>query len=404
MSTVESPAALPPEPSPEEIAAGMDGIVRPSPHDAGRSGAYLPSPVVQNHAANLIELANGDLGCVWFGGTMEGMGDISIYFSRLDRTRDVWSAPARLSDDSTRSEQNPILFRAPDGRLWLLYTSQPSGHQDEAVVKRRISTDDGRTFGPVELLWSEPGTFVRQPIVVNDAGHWLLPLFRCRNRPGQLWRGDDDDSAVLISRDAGGSWTRHDLAGSTGAVHMNILAGQGPHRLALFRSRYADRVQLSRSADDGLSWSAPAPTVLPNNNSSVQAIRLRDGRIAIAFNAASAETSSERRASLYDEIDGSHVEAAEAPSARPAVWGVPRAPLVLAISADDGTSFPQQRILQAGSGYCLSNNSRDGLNREYSYPSILETADGALHLAFTAYRRAIQYVRLTPEWLRRGSA
>jgi predicted neuraminidase len=254
------------------------------------------------------------------------------------------------------------------------------------------------------VLWNEPGTFVRQPIVINDAGAWLLPLFRCRNRPGQLWRGDDDDSAVLVSSDEGRNWVRHDLPGSTGAVHMNILAGAGPARLALFRSRYADHVQLSRSADDGLSWSAPTPTELPNNNSSVQAIRLSDGRIAIACNAANAETSSERRGSLYDEIDGGTSEVTETPSARPAIWGVPRAPLVVAISADDGASFPLLREVRAGSGYCLSNNSRDGLNREYSYPSLLETADGALHLAFTAYRRAIEYVRVSADWVRQGSA
>mgnify|MGYP006163502329 CR=1 FL=1 len=34
-----------------------------------------------------------------------------------------------------------------------------------------------------------------------------------------------------------------------------------------------------------------------------------------------------------------------------------------------------------GDGYCLSNNSRDGLNREYSYPSIHQGPDGALYYA-----------------------
>ena len=395
---------LPAEPSPAGVAAGMDGIVRATAHDAGRHEAYLPSPVVQNHAANLIELANGDLGCVWFGGTMEGMGDISIYFSRLDRDRDVWMPPAKLSDDPERSEQNPVLFNAPDGRLWLLYTSQPAGNQDRAVVKRRISEDDGRTFGPVDTLWDEPGTFVRQPIVINRSGDWLLPIFRCRNQPGQLWRGDDDDSAMLVSRDAGSSWQRRDLPQSTGAVHMDILPGEGGDLVALFRSRYADHIKLSRSNDDGVTWTTPADTVLPNNNSSIQARRLRDGRIAIAYNESSAATSTERRASLYDEIEGADGTRAEAPSVRPAIWGVPRAPLVVAISGDDGETFPWRRALQAGSGYCLSNNSRDGLNREYSYPSILETADGALHLAFTAYRRAIKYVRVTPDWVRGAPA
>jgi predicted neuraminidase len=47
----------------------------------------------------------------------------------------------------------------------------------------------------------------------------------------------------------------------------------------------------------------------------------------------------------------------------------------------------------------LTNNSRDGLNREYSYPSITATADQALHIAFTRFRQAIEYVRVEPTWL-----
>ena len=45
-------------------------------------------------------------------------------------------------------------------------------------------------------------------------------------------------------------------------------------------------------------------------------------------------------------------------------------------------------------GYCLTNNSANGLNREYSYPSILEGPDGSLHVAYTYHRRAIKYVCL----------
>ena len=72
---------------------------------------------MQNHAANLMELRNGDLACVWFGGTQEGVPDISIWFSRLPRGAARWSEAVRLSDGPARSEQNPILFNAPDGRL-----------------------------------------------------------------------------------------------------------------------------------------------------------------------------------------------------------------------------------------------------------------------------------------------
>jgi predicted neuraminidase len=55
--------------------------------------------------------------------------------------------------------------------------------------------------------------------------------------------------------------------------------------------------------------------------------------------------------------------------------------------------------VEEGDGYCLTNNSREGLNRELSYPSLLQTPDGLLHLAYTRFRQAIKYVQLHPSWL-----
>jgi len=382
-----------------EVADRMDGKVRAAA--PGRWDAFLPSPTVQNHAANLSLLPDGTLACVWFGGTMEGMGDISIYMSRLLPGSDVWSAPEKMSDDPTKSEQNPMLFNAPDGKVWLLYTSQTSGHQDGAVVKRRISEDGGKSFGAVTTLCDVPGTFVRQPIIVNDRGEWLLPVFRCIGRPGTRWSGDVDTAAVLVSTDAGTSWAMHDVADSIGAVHMNIVPLGGDEMVAVFRNRFSEQVLRSRSRDGGRGWSAPEPTDLPNNNSSVQAVRTGDGRIAIVYNHASAAMSSDRRLSLYDEIEGeggSGAPAAAAPPAsrRKAVWGVPRAPLSLALSDDDGVTFAPPLHLEVGPGTCLSNNSKDGLNREFSYPSLLERPDGGLDVAFTYFRRAIKHVALAP--------
>lgn len=164
---------------------------------------------------------------------------------------------------------------------------------------------------------------------------------------------------------------------------------------AFYRDRFAQSVRRSLSADGGLSWSAPLPTDLPNNNSSVQAARLADGRIAMVLNPVNAAMSDQRRASLYDEIEGEEEGAQDTPpSAGGAVWGVPRAPMSLMISADDGATFPFRRDLETGDGYCLSNNSQDGVNREYSYPSILPGADGRLHIAYTYHRRCIKYVCL----------
>ena len=92
-----------------------------------------------------------------------------------------------MSHDPDRSEQNPVLFRAPGDELWLLYTAQEtrSGTQEEwrrkveageargpynmqwtAIIRRRVSRDDGRTWSPVETFSSTPGSFCRQPMVV----------------------------------------------------------------------------------------------------------------------------------------------------------------------------------------------------------------------------------------------
>ncbi|TCS04336.1 exo-alpha-sialidase [Rhizobium sp. BK418] len=388
---------------PEQVPELMDGTLKANGAQAGRLDAYLPSPCIQNHAANLAFLADGTLTCVWFGGTMEGMGDISIYMSRLAPDADRWSEPEKMSDDPTKSEQNPLIFNSPDGRVWLLYTSQTSGDQDGAVVKCRISEDGGKNFAPPEILCNLPGTFVRQPIVVNGNGHWLLPVFRCISLPGQRWSGDADTAGVLISRDDGKNWQMKEIADSLGAVHMNIVPLEGNKMVAFFRDRYSENIRASVSDDQGETWTAPEHTNLPNNNSSIQAIGLKDRRIAVVYNHSNAASSDARRLSLYDEIESdkgesqpSAVEIAHT-ATRKAIWGVPRAPLSLAISTDQGGHFERKFNLDTGDGYCLSNNSKDMLNREFSYPSITQGPDGALHVAYTYYRRAIKYVRIPLE-------
>lgn len=395
------------------------GLLHTHPEDPARLVADLPQLRVQAHAANLTVLPDGTLACVWFGGSMEGKSDICVFMSRLLPGESLdnmqWSAPVQLSDDPERSEQNPMLFLVPGGDLWLLHTAQSAGHQNTSVVRRRISRDQGLSWGPTETVADAPaGTFVRQPIRVQADGSWLLPTFRCKPVPGMAWDGSLDDSVVLRSTDQGQSWSRIEVPGSLGCVHMNIVpAAQNPqdgqHLLAFFRSRWADHVYRTQSSDGGLTWQVPQPTVLPNNNSSIQAIRLQDGRLAMIFNASSAKDATGRRESLYDELDNEldngdnvpHKVAGEAPKRR-AFWGAPRAPLTLALSEDDGLTWPWQRHLETGDGYCMTNNSEQRLNREYSYPSITQTADGALHLAYTVFRQHIRHARVMPDWVKQG--
>ena len=376
---------------PEKLV--LDGRQRAHASEPGRLDAFLPTPAVQNHSANLLALANGDLACVWFGGTQEGLPDISIHISRLAVGANQWTAAVKLDDNPARSEQNPILFQAARDELWLLYTSQHFGNQDTAIVRCRTSGDNGRTWSAARTLLDQPGTFVRQPLRVRANGDWLLPVFHCRALAGIAWTGDADTSAAMISRDRGHSWSEHPVPSSLGMVHMNIVEAGGGELLALYRSRWADHIHASRSLDGGDTWSAPEPTPLPNNNASIQATRLGDGRIALAYNASSKADATGRRNSLYDDIEEGSGAGAATPAGR-AFWGAPRAPLCLALSADGGRSWGAPRVIDSSDGYCITNNSKDKLNRELSYPSIVETADGRLHIAFTYFRQAIKHVSL----------
>src|SRR5580692_977544 len=372
-------------------------VVRPAA-DAARLEAYLPSSCVQNHAANILPLPNRDIACVWFGGTQEGIPDISVYFSRLAVGADRWSQPERLSDDPERSEQNPILFLAPGGLLWLIWTAQVSGNQDTAIVRRRISADQGKSWGPIETLFDRVGTsgvFVRQPPVILNNGDLLLPIFYCHGTPGRKWVGDHDTSAVRISSDGGKSWREVAVPGSTGCVHMDVEVLHDGTLLALFRSRWADNIYASRSTDNGRSWTVPEPTELPNNNSSIQFTVLANGHLALVYNHISAAQATERRTGLYDDIGEDDDAPVEVPAeGKTAFWGVPRAPMTVAISEDGGRTWPFRRDLEVGDGYCMTNNSREKINREFSYPSIKQGPDGALHIAFTYFRQAIKYIRI----------
>jgi len=374
--------------TPDQIATAMDGRLKPKGH--GRFEGFIPSPCVQNHAA-FFSRENGKLQCLWFGGSLEGKSDISIWRSTLmDR---AWSEAEQLTDDPERSEQNPVQFTAPDGRTLILHTAQPGGNQDECVVRMR---EEGQA--PVDLPLPN-GTFIRGAIHVRNDGAWLLPLFRCVSRPGERWTGSHDTAALAISSDAGNTWREVEVPDSIGCVHMTLVPLGTDHFAAFFRRRQADYVYRTESTDGGETWSSPTATDVPNNNSSICVIRMTDGRTAMVCNPGNAEMYPDaRRQGLYDEL-GEDDDRPQAGGGCNPIWGVPRAPMTLCFSTDGGHSFPKRVVIEDGPGTCLTNNSIDGKNKEMSYPALSEGVDGSLDIAYTYHRRAIKHVHLTREWL-----
>ncbi len=348
----------------------------------------IPTPCLSNHASNLLELANGDLLCTWFGGSMEGSSDISIYLARFDKAAGVWSEAVKMSDDEDRSEQNPALFCQPSGQLWLIYTAQLKTDQGTAIVRIRRSDDGGVRWGPIETLFDREGTFIRHPPVVNPDGKILLPIWfsSMKNAFG------NDRSLVQISHDGGASWTLAEVPASEGCVHMNILPSC---KVAFYRRRKADYIFRSVSDDGGITWSAPEPTPLPNNNSSIQATELDDGRLLIIYNHISA-AGRESESAVPPWVQDKEAFLAQCEvTENSAIWGVPRNPLIIASSSDLGKSWTEELVVEEDALLLSAHDRKGAFRGDYSYPSIIKTSDGRLQISYSYLRDYIKHVSLS---------
>ncbi len=347
--------------------------------------ALLPNPCQSCHAADLLETPQGDLLCCFFAGQKgEGWSDVNVYLSRLPAEESRWSEPVRVSDDDTRSEQNPSLFLHPNGEIWLLYTAHVSktpgmelpphaNLQYTSQIRCRRSKDGGRTFGKTEVLFSRPGSFCRQKIQVLQNGRFLFGNWLCFDDDT---RNGSDITVIQISDDQGETWRMVEIPKSRGLVHCNLVERPDGRLAAFFRSRGADYLYRSESEDLGEHWTEPESIALPNNNSSISAIPLQSGAIALAYNACGfGEDRKEAR------------------------WPRQRAPITLALSEDDGLTWDLRRIVEGAEGFCGRRNAVN--NKRYEYPVLLQGKDGTIHLAYTwGNRRAVKYVRVEEGWIR----
>ncbi|MCH3927065.1 MAG: exo-alpha-sialidase [Atopobiaceae bacterium] len=336
-----------------------------------------PGPWKTAHGPGLVETPAGTILCCWFAGTYEGDTDINIVVSRLEKGSDRWSEPVYISHDDDRSDQNPSLFLAPDGAIWCMYTSQlgrqpgKDNMQYTAVVKRQISTDDGRTWGEPEVMFPEEGTFARQAIQVLSNGRWIYGNWLCTDSAEAL---AGDPSAFQISDDEGASWSQVMVPESSGRVHPTVVELEAGHLVCFMRSRQADWIYRSESKDFGDTWTVPVPTPLPNNNSGICAVKLASGRIAVAYNHSQAPQSWGKKGA----------------------WPGLRCPVSIALSEDGGKTFPLIRHIERGQGYVGDENRSN--NMQYEYPCLIQAKDGMIHLAY-AYetRKGIKWVKLSED-------
>lgn len=375
----------------EVLARGgemADGTLHPTAR--GTAEALVPTVWRENHCASLLQTRSGDVLLTWFAGTSEGMNDIKVVLSRLRKGSAQWEAPRRVSDDYECSEQNPMLYEDSDGLLWLYYTAQETRGvprdiweavhtnvkftmQETAIIRRRCSGDGGATWSGAVTFCERPGAFQRSRIIKLRDGSLVYPLYYSSGGGSDAY--GDDRSVVMLSTDDGVSWNEVEVPESRGRVQGSPVELVDGSVAMFFRSRAADRIYVARSRDSGRTWSAPEPTVLPNNNASIMAVKLRSERIALVFN-----------------------KYGPGRDAGGTLWPRRRYPVTIALSEDGGLSWPFQRHIDVGDGYAGDRN--EGANRRLEYPAVIQDDDDLIHIAYSySDRRCIKHVVVTEDWV-----
>jgi predicted neuraminidase len=131
-------------------------------------------------------------------------------------------------------------------------------------------------------------------------------------------------------------------------IQPTILLHKGGRLQALGRTEQG-RIFQVWSEDAGQTWGNMTLTALPNPNSGIDAVTLKDGRHLLVYN--------------------------------PTVKG--RSPLSVAVSTD-------------GKDWKSALQLEDTPGKEFSYPAVIQSSDGLIHITYTWMRRRVKHVVLDP--------
>ncbi len=307
----------------------------------------------ESHAATIAETPDG-LVAAWFGGTKERNPDVGIWISFFKN--DQWTPPVEVANgienDTLRYAcWNPVLYQVPNGDLLLFYKVGPNVAGWKGYMT--ASKDHGKSWSkPNSLPEGFIGPVKNKPILMPNGELWCPS-----STEGNGWKVHFE-----VTADHGKTWRKVGPIndGKTiNAIQPSILTYKNGDLQILCRSRNRS-VAESWSRDQGKTWSEMQLTNMPNNNSGTDAVTLKDGRQLLAYN---------------------HVKTPEQEKKGS------RTPLNMAIS-NDGKNWNAALILE------------DSQISQYSYPSVIQSADGMVHVVYTWRRERIKYVKIDPTRLK----
>ncbi len=304
---------------------------------------YDEAPFPECHASTLAETPYG-LVAAWFGGTHEKHPDVGIWVAR--RTSSGWTSPTEVANGVQHDELrypcwNPVLYQQPNGPLLLFYKVGPDPTSWWGMQMK--SGDAGQTWSrPARLPEDIIGPIKNKPVLLANG-----QLLCGASTEDEGWRVHMEWTA-----DAGQTWSRSGTLNdgiSVQAIQPTILRHRNDRLQILCRAKGTGRIVSSMSADAGRTWTNLDPISLPNPNSGIDGVTLEDGRQLLVYN---------------------HTTRG-------------RSPLNVAVS-EDGRSWFAAEVLE------------DSPGNEFSYPAVIQTKDGLVHITYTWKRQRVKHVVLDP--------
>lgn len=313
---------------------------------SAQADLFTEAPFASCHASTLAETPQG-LVAAWFAGSYEKHPDVGIWVAR--RIGGSWTPPVEVANGvqfTTPAGEvhrhpcwNPILFQWPAGPLLLFYKVGPSPSEWWGMLME--STDHGHTWSvPRRLPEQIAGPVKNKPLLLAN-GRLLCPT-----------SSEDDGWRVHFewTSDQCRTWTRvpaiHD-GKQIAAIQPSLLTHADGALQAVGRTRNG-RIFSTLSYDQGQTWTSPELLTLPNPNSGTDAVTLRDGRHVLVYN---------------------HTAKG-------------RSPLNVAVSGD-GRDWQAAMVLESEPG-------------EFSYPAVIQAANGDVHVTYTWKRKRIRHAVIDP--------
>lgn len=322
-------------------------------------------PTEMCHASTVLKTGKNEFLTAWFGGSVEGAGDVAIWIARGNGQNFSEPEVIAVSDEA---HWNPVLFRLDEKKIILFYKVGNEIRTWRTMY--RISTDNGNSFGEEEEL--VPGDIggrgpVRNKPIRLKSGRILAPgsteqgIWRAfadiSDDNGKSWRKSQEVEVANLCYEEGKRVVKEndsDIPVSEqsfygrGVIQPTLWESEENHVHMLLRSTEG-RIYRSDSTDGGETWTFAYPTELPNNNSGIDLTKTADGRLFLVYNPVGV------------------------------CWG-PRTPISLAVSYDNGETWTTLQDLSSGEG-------------EFAYPAII-CDEESLYITYTYKRKNMAFWKI----------